>query len=66
MDNSNTSWWTLSDTYGNSNYMYYIPSNGSLHRILVNNSAGVRPALYLSSDLTLSGSGTQSDPYTIN
>ena len=64
MDN-NDNWWTLSAHYGNSNSMYYIPNNGSLHSIYVNNSVNVRPTLYLSANLVLSGTGSSSSPYTI-
>ena len=36
------------------------------HIVAFNSFVGVSPAVYLSSDITLSGSGTQSNPYKIN
>ncbi len=60
-------WWTLAPYAVNSYYSFIVnlyglvSENGS-----VNGSRGVRPALYLSADVTLSGSGTQSDPYEIS
>ena len=74
---SSDSWWTLSPNayYSDSSYdsTYYIA--GSDHLIpgsILNSSISasttdfaVRPVVYLSSEVTLSGSGTQSDPYQI-
>ena len=71
MDTNSTSlWWTLtpfSGTYYGSSYVVSIDNNGVGQHHLDGglSSYEVRPALYLSSDVTLTGSGTQSDPYTI-
>ena len=59
-------WWTLSPSSGNSNYVFIVYGNG----IVSDEGAyiasyAVRPALYLSSEISLTGSGTQSDPYQI-
>ena len=62
---SGTNWWTLSP---NANYSYRVfnvggaggVGNGSAH-----DSYGVRPAVYLTSSLSFSGSGTESDPFII-
>ncbi len=61
-----TSWWLLSPNADYSNYVWYVNTAGDLYYASgVCNSDGVRPAVYLTSSLSLSGSGTQSDPYRI-
>ena len=61
-----TSWWLVSPAY---DYSYYVSVVGSGGLLYNGRSAyvagGVRPAVYLTSSLSLSGSGTQSDPYRI-
>ena len=65
-------WWTLSpydDSSGfESNYVFGVNSyGGHIGYINANETNGApRPALYLSSEVTLTGSGTQSDPYVVN
>ena len=61
-------WWWLVSPYYYGSYSVYLVDDGNLANLYDNtsNSYGVRPALYLSSDISLSGSGTVSDPYTIN
>ena len=61
---SGTYWWTLSPYADNSYYVWYVRDDGYLSNN-VNNSRGVRPAVYLTSNLSLSGSGTESDPFII-
>ena len=63
-------WWTLtpnskfSDIAGDA---FFVNSDGtSTYRDVHNGYSAVRPALYLSSDITLTGSGTQSDPYVVS
>ena len=67
-----TSWWTLSPRADTMNDVWYVYDDGSLSYAKggffgygANDSYGVRPAVYLTSSLSLSGSGTQSDPFTI-
>ena len=61
------SWWTLTPYASYSNYVWNVGSIGDLN--LGNENADayycVRPAIYLTSNLSLSGSGTESNPYTI-
>ena len=47
--------------------MLYIDSDGRLHYywFINNTTLGVRPVINLSSDVTLTGSGTMSDPYVV-
>ena len=65
---SSSSWWTLSPNSSNSRYVFYVRYNGS---VLDNSSAhatslAVRPAITLSSDVQITGgTGTQSNPYTL-
>ena len=59
-------WWTLPPYSGYSNRVFTVYSIGRVYYELVPFTFyAVRPALYLSSDVTLSGSGTESDPYRI-
>ena len=62
---SGTWWWTLSPIADNWGNVWYVASGGSLGNNGARNSYGVRPAVYLTSSLSLSGSGTESDPYRI-
>ena len=66
--NNNNSWWTLSRDSGNTNAVYYIETNGKIINYdALNGDYGVRPTLYLSKDIKITGgTGTESDPYTIN
>ena len=60
-------WWTLSSYAGNSNSVFYVHSGGKLSDNRADNTYGaVLPVVYLSSSVTLSGSGTSSDPYQIS
>ncbi len=64
----NDYWWTLSPSSGSSNFVFFVQSIGN---IAIYDAGGtiidsVRPALYLSSNIKITGgTGTQSDPYTI-
>ena len=62
---SNDWWWTLSPNSGNSYTAFDVYPNGYIGADTVRYSNNARPALYLSSEVTLTGSGTQLDPYTI-
>ena len=65
-------YWTMSPSYfavGSSNswaHVFNVSSAGHLYNISVNNTFGVRPVLNLSADVTLTGSGTQTDPYVVS
>ena len=62
-------YWTMSPYYFNSAghaSVFYVDSNGDLDGNRVDNSNGVRPVLNLSADVTLTGSGTQTDPYVVS
>ena len=50
---------------GDAGVEFSVSSGGNLNYSDASNSNGVRPALYLSSDITLTGEGTESNPYTI-
>ncbi len=62
-------YWTMSP-YGYRNgyaNVFYVNSNGRLSNTYVSHSEpGVRPVLNLSADVTLTGSGSQTDPYVVS
>ena len=61
-----TSWWLVSPAYRGSYNVNAVGSGGYIDiGYNANLSYGVRPAVYLTSSLSLSGSGAQSDPYRI-
>ena len=67
---SNTHWWTLTAVMNTSYGAYIIRTYGSPFAVTGNSfvnmsSYAVRPTLYLSPNITLKGTGTLSDPYTI-
>ena len=64
--------WTINAGTSNTNYVFSINGNGDNAGYVYNNNnyanldnSNVVPVLYLSSSITLTGSGTESDPYTI-
>ena len=61
-----TYWWSLSPTANPSRAVFGVNDDGSVRSSYARDSHGVRPAVFLSSSLSFSGSGTQSDPYRIN
>ena len=64
---SGTYWWSLSPS-AYSDYAdleFYVSAEGRIYNYRASYSSGVRPAVYLTSSLSLSGSGTESDPYRI-
>ena len=64
---TSNNWWTLSFRAGYSRRVFIVGSNGTVVDIDANVAIyAVRPAVYLSSSVKLSGSGTSSNPYTIN
>ena len=64
---NNVAWWTLSRASGYVSDVYYVASHGTLPDQPANYpDKGVRPTLYISSSIKITGgTGTQSDPYTI-
>ena len=70
MFNSQDEWWTITKNEGSA-YVANATRNGYLGQTVssANYSEGshglMRPVVYLSSNITLSGSGTSQDPYTI-
>ncbi len=61
-------YWTMSPYYApSSGYanVFHVISTGKLSNNGVNGVNGVRPVLNLSTDVTLTGSGTASDPYVV-
>ena len=58
-------WWTLSPSAYDSNYVWDVTSVGGLGSGDSYVSCRVRPALYLTSSFSLSGSGTESNPFVI-
>ncbi len=63
---NNNFWWLLSPAAGYYSYVVGVYSHGSIYYNHTGNNSAVRPALYLNSNVTLSGSGTQSEPYVVS
>ena len=65
MDGPNA-FWLLSPSSGSTSDVFSVMSSDAIGAYPAGSTINsIRPALYLSSDVTLSGSGTQSDPYRI-
>ena len=63
---SGSYWWTISPNADSSNNGWYVNDDGNLYNnIAYASGRATRPAAYLKSDITLSGSGTLEDPYKI-
>ena len=61
-------YWTMSPSNFHTNgtaYVYYVNGNGSLNDDSVPTLINVRPVINLSPDVTITGSGTSTDPYTV-
>lgn len=59
-------WWTLSPNRFDTNYLWIVEEDGSINGLgSADGSTGVRPSLFLNSNLSLGGTGTQSNPFTI-
>ena len=68
MDTTSVSyWWTLSPISGGSNFVFTVESDGNVNRDTAYATGhAVRPALYLSSEVQITGgTGTQNDPFTL-
>ena len=67
--NNNSSWWTMTASSPYNNISFYVQIPGYLYNLYGvdrNNILVIRPTLYLSSEVKLTGSGTQSDPYVVS
>ena len=66
MDNSNN-WWTLTRSPAYTYGIFYVYNNGSIDiGSAIDTNCATYPTLYLSSEIKITGgTGTQSDPYTI-
>ena len=65
--NNNNYWWTLSPCSDNSSDVIYVFSNGLVSDHMAYTSYAVHPALYLSSEVKITGGdGSQSNPYEIS
>ena len=62
---SGTYWWTLSPDADYSRTVWAVRYDGYLSNNYAYIFRGVRPAVYLTSNLSLSGSGIESDPFII-
>ena len=63
---SGSYWWTISPYADNSDGVWCVCDDGHLGIYIANYSVfAPRPAVYLKSDITLSGSGTSLDPFKI-
>ena len=58
-------WWSLSPGADSTYSVFFVVDDGHVINTGAYNSLGVRPAIYLSSDISLSGLGTQESPFTI-
>ena len=63
-----TTYWTISPSnfLNNNAFTFTINLDGSISEQNISSAEGVRPVINLKPDVTLSGSGTQSDPYTVS
>ena len=58
--------WFISPEADNVNSGFILNNVGNISTAAMVSGGGIHPALYLKSDITLSGSGTSDNPYTIN
>ena len=67
---SGVSLWTISPNASDSFFAFFVDGRASYAGYVMDNnvgiSSGVSPALYLSSDITLIGDGSQGNPYVIS
>ncbi len=62
---SGISWWTLSPPADGTHAVHFVNFEGNIGNIYAGYPYSVRPAVYLTSSLILSGSGTENDPFII-
>lgn len=63
--NNETVWWTLTTYTRGNDYAFEVIQDGRLNTYRVDSNNNINPTLYLKSNIKLSGSGTQSDPFQI-
>ena len=63
--NSSVNQWTLSPTSSSVSFVFYFLSSGRINSTDASNTYGVRPVVYLKSNVNLTGTGTSGDPYVI-
>ena len=61
-----TDWWTMTPVEGNTYNVFSINDAGNADYYMAKEEIGARPVVFLNSNITLSGSGTQYNPFTIN
>ena len=64
-NSSYTYWWLLAPCSGIYTSAYAVGNTGIVYRKHAHDMSEARPAVYLSSNLIISGSGTSTDPYRI-
>ena len=52
---TNSWYWTLSPSAGNSTYVFYVYGDGAVHSFSASNSGSVFPAVFLKSDVVIAG-----------
>ena len=57
--------WFITPDYGELTEIYYGRTGGAIYHQAVSKTDGVRPTVYLKSNIKLTGIGTSSDPYKI-
>ena len=64
---TSTNWWLLSPHYYSSGvYIAAVSNSGYTFQLVAGGSYAVRPAIALKYDVTVTGSGTQADPYVVS
>ena len=58
--------WSLSPNSYDRSSVWYVFGTGNFYRLNANNTTGVRPAFYLKSEISLTGEGTSTNPYSIS
>ncbi len=63
---NNKTWWTISPMAEHLYNVIDVYENGESSRTYAAGIYGIRPVVYLTSNITLSGSGTSGDPYVLS
>ena len=65
---TNSAYWTMSPYYFLGSYasVFRVNSSGYLNNYSVNNALGVRPVINLRGDLSVTGTGTSTNPYEVS